>query len=46
MTTNFEFFESTLSERNRRFNGVRAELQNEEIPAEIREIMKQKKSAK
>lgn len=44
MTKN-AFIESFISERNKKFNGVRADLQNEDIPAEIQQILDQKNKA-
>ena len=46
MFSKIEMFESIIAEKNGKFNGVRAELQNEDVPAEIQAIMNQKKIAK
>lgn len=43
MMSKMEMFESLIAEKNGKFNGVRAEMQNEDVPAEIRAIMDQKK---
>lgn len=43
MFSKIEMFESIIAEKNGKFNGVRAELQNEDVPAEIQAIMNQKK---
>ena len=42
MNTKNELFESLISERNKKFNGVRMDLGVEQVPTEIRDLMNQK----